>query len=96
VQISLAAIPDAIEIRERLPRPNWPVIFDWVEKHVAEDDLNSAWTRLARDWLDALLAALPDGFGRTESPEFMLVSSGDARAAQRILGWCESARRIAR
>ncbi len=94
VQISLAAIPNAVETRERLPHPNWPIVFDWVENNVAIDDINNAWVKLASDWLDALLASLPEGYGRTESPEFILLSNGDARSARRILDRCESARRI--
>jgi hypothetical protein len=94
VQISLASIPSALETRIGLPRPNWPTIFDWVENNVAREDMDRAWTQLAGDWLDALIASLPSGYGRTESPEFILLASGDARAARRILGWCESARRI--
>jgi hypothetical protein len=48
---------------------------------------------LARDWINALIHALPDGYTLSESSEFMLVSKGDSRFTDRLLNWCERSRR---
>ncbi len=93
MQITLATIPNALESRDGLPRPNWDSISDWVDSNLADTDLDDAWTGLARDWLDALIDALPTGYSRTESPEFMLLSNGAAHSPDRILQWCEHSRR---
>ncbi|WP_197532204.1 hypothetical protein [Symmachiella macrocystis] len=95
MQISLATIPNALEARCGLPRPDWRTIFDWVDANVSGDaDLNEVFTQLARDWLDALIEVLPSGYTRSETPEFMVLSSGDSPSAERLLDCCESARRI--
>lgn len=93
MQVSLTSIPNALENRDGLPRPNWSAIFDWVESNIADAALNDAWTQLASDWLDAMIEALPAGYSRQESPEFMLLSNGDAPSGDRILQWCEDSRR---
>jgi hypothetical protein len=92
MQISLTSIPNALEIRDSLPRPDWPVVSDWVEANIAGPALNDAWTQIARDWLEALIEALPAGYSCQESPEFMLLSNGDTRSCDRILQSCEASR----
>lgn len=94
MQLKSASIPNAVEIRDGLPRPDWSVVAAWVDAHVAEADLDDAWTCLAGDWVDTLAAALPGGYRRAESDEFLLLIRGDNRTADRVLGWCEHARRV--
>ena len=94
MQNKLSSIPNAVAIRDGLPRPDWSVVAEWVGAHVAEADLDDAWTTLAGDWMGILASALPAGYRRSESDEFMLLMRGDARAAERILGWCEHARQV--
>ncbi|MEO1971948.1 MAG: hypothetical protein ABGX07_10355 [Pirellulaceae bacterium] len=89
MQISLTSIPNSLESRNSLPRPDWSVVRDWVSANVANVDLNDAWTQLADDWVDQLISALPNGYSRTESQEFILLSNGDAPTADRILRWCD-------
>ena len=95
VQISLTQVPNALETRIGLPRPDWAVICDWVDANVGGDaELNEVYAQLARDWLDALIDVLPSGYTRSESPEFLVLSSGNSPSAERLLDCCESARRI--
>ena len=94
VQISLTSIPNALETRIDLPRPDWAAICDWVTANVADDGLNDAWTKLATQWVDQLIEALPTGYSRRESPEFVLLSNSDATTANRILRWCEDSRQV--
>ncbi|QDU42431.1 hypothetical protein Mal52_08920 [Symmachiella dynata] len=95
VQISLSTIPNSLETRTGLPRPNWPAIYDWVDANVTRDaDVDEIWTQLARDWIDALIESLPTGYARSESREFMVLSSGDSPTAEHLLECCESSRRI--
>lgn len=89
---ALTSIPSAIEVHDGLPRPDWRIIFDWVDANVAEADLDEAWTQLARDWLNTVIDALPTGYSLSESSEFMLVANGDDRTANHILNCCEHAR----
>jgi len=63
MDISLSQIPNAIEQRESLPRPNWDTIAEWVDERfglgpnssphvIAGLDkglYNQAWTKIARD-----------------------------------------------
>jgi len=91
--ITLASIPSALETREGLPRPDWEIIAAWVEAHVAEAEYESTWSNLARDWCDTLAAALPSGYARSESDNFLMLANGDGKFAERQLAWCEHARR---
>ena len=93
MEISLNSIPNALETREGLPRPDWQLVQIWIDSHNTEDDLNVVWTQLARDWINALIHALPDGYTLSESAEFMLVCKGDSRFTDRLLNWCEKSRR---
>lgn len=88
----LSKIPDAMEVRNCLPRPKWEVIGRWVVTNVEADSLESTWTGIARDWLGRLAQALSAGYAVHESPDFMLLTA-DAKQARRVLSWCEHARR---
>lgn len=90
---SFSEIPNAIDIRYGLPRPDWQAVWDWVEANVEPDKLNDAWTRFAEDWLNRLINALPVDYEVYQSAEFLLLTQRDPSLAERILQWCEHARR---
>lgn len=90
---SLSPIPDALDIRESLPRPNWDVIASWVESNVESNSLDDYWTQIARDWLGRLAKSLPRGYAVLESPEFLLLAS-DETLGRRLLNYSERTRRI--
>ena len=94
MQISLNLIPNSLETRVGFPRPDWTTISDWVTTNVATDKQNDAWRQLATQWVDQLIAALPNGYSRDESAEFTLLSSADSTTTDRVLRWCEDSRRI--
>ncbi|QDV27574.1 hypothetical protein [Aureliella helgolandensis] len=89
---SLSPIPDAIDVRESLPRPKWEVIASWIESNVESTSLDDSWTQIARDWLARLTQSLPSGYTVLESPEFLLLAS-DESLGTRLLRYSERARR---
>ncbi|WP_442509865.1 hypothetical protein SH528x_001465 [Novipirellula sp. SH528] len=89
----LSPIPDAIEIRESLPRPNWDTIAAWVESNVDAAAFDDTWTLIARHWLNRLAHSLPSGYAVHESPEFLLLAA-DPTFAKRVLARCERALQI--
>lgn len=93
MDIDLDAIPNGFEVRGGLPRPNWDSIWAWFESHVDEAVLGERWDAVVRLWLARLCRALQTGYEVYESDKFMLLSSLGEDASERILYWCESARR---
>ena len=91
----LSQIPDAIDVREGLPRPNWEVIAAWVDGQglVDQYSLDASWTELARDWLRRLSQSLPGDYELHESQEFLLLAA-DASLGSKVLASSERARRI--
>ena len=94
MRYALTSIPNSLEIRGGIPRPDWCAISEWTQANVRESDFQDAWTCLALDWLENLIRALPGDYTLSESSEFMLVAEGDERLTSRILRWCERSRRI--
>lgn len=90
---SLSQIPDAIYVREGLPRPKWDVIYDWADTNVDPTSLDESWTQIARDWLTRLGDSLPRDYALHESPEFLLLAA-DHSLGQRVLASSERARRV--
>jgi hypothetical protein len=90
--VELKAIPDAMETRLGLPRPNWAIIADWVEANVDQAAWDSVWSDIARQWLDQMHACLPAAYIICESENFLLLSSLDGASAERLLRWCEQFR----
>jgi hypothetical protein len=92
-QVELNAIPGALETRLGIPRPNWLVIWDWIEANVDEGRRNATWSEIARQWLESIRSALSQDYTIRESDEFFLLSALDDSSAERVLRWCERARR---
>ena len=94
MNVSLDSILNALETRVGLPRPDWTIIFEWVSANIEDGDLNNAWTQLAADWTDHLIDALPSGYCRTESSNFMLLSKANSQTVDRLLRCCERSRDV--
>ncbi|WP_075084112.1 hypothetical protein [Mariniblastus fucicola] len=90
---SLSQIPDAIDVREGLPRPKWDVIYHWADTNLDPTSLDESWTQIARDWLTRLADSLPRDYALHESPEFLLLAA-DHSLGQRVLSSSERARRV--
>lgn len=89
----LSKIPDAIDVRESLPRPKWDTIANWIESQTEPDSFDEVWTQIARDWLIRLSRSLPNEYALYESPEFLLLAI-DESCGQRVLNRSERARDI--
>lgn len=98
-----AAEPSAIAVDmhwragTRLPIPDWGAISAGVEGIDDDVRLHAWYTASARQWLDALGRALPDGdYASRSSADFLLLSAQPARAADLVLRSCEQALRAVR
>src|SRR5688500_8536374 len=87
--VELESISNSLETRLGISRPNWRVIWDWVDKHVPEDQLHEAWTAIAGQWLRKLQSALGGSYDVRESEEFLLLSAAEVSVSDRLLRWCE-------
>jgi hypothetical protein len=74
-----------------LPIPDWDA-QSWPA--TADADVLSAHANgMAAAWLDALMTALPDGYQRSESANFMLLSPLEARPTRVLLDYLERSRK---
>ena len=89
----LSQIPDAIDVREGLPRPKWDAISAWADTNIAPASLDESWTQIARDWLTHLANSLPHDYTLHESPEFLLLAA-DGSLGQKVISSSERARRV--
>jgi tetratricopeptide (TPR) repeat protein len=69
MNVQLSAIPGAFQ----LPRPNWEVIGDWIERRVPPADQPQAWSEITRQWLDILREALLQPYHVAEADELLLL-----------------------
>jgi hypothetical protein len=91
VKVQHRSISGAIQNRNGLPRPDWDVIFAWVEQNVAEDDLDDTWCNIALSWLNELSGPLPKGYESSASDNFFVLGKGTPAERDRYLRWCEFA-----
>lgn len=91
--LSEAADPQDLAWRSgtSLPIPDWEAV-PWVETADAAQ-LHRHANGLAAAWLDAAAAALPEGYRRLETANFMLLSTLDDRPAAVLLDYLERSRR---
>ncbi len=90
---SLSTIPNAFDEGEYFPKPNWSVVAEWVDSHGEADRMDEIWTALARDWLEQIRLALPDGYAIVESDHFLALTHAAAGQADRLLRYGEHSRR---
>jgi hypothetical protein len=88
-EVELNAISGALETRVGIPRPNWLVIWDWVEANIDQASRDAIWSEIARQWLEQLRCSLAPEYAIRESDEFFLLSALDDLSAERVLRWCE-------
>jgi hypothetical protein len=91
--LSAAAHAQALEWRNdaSLPIPDWGAVA-WPQTE-DEAQLHRHANGLAAAWLDAVAAALPEGYRRLETENFMLLSALDHRPARVLLDYLERSRR---
>jgi hypothetical protein len=95
MDIELDQIPGAIEVRLGLPRADWNLIWERLGELVGESNRQAAWDTLVHQWLERLRDALSrrSKYEVVVSDRFILLSSADHATNERILYWCETARR---
>ena len=86
-------IDGAFEVRAGFPRPNWNVIVEWAE--TLRDDVNrhELWTEIAAYWLSKLADTLKNDYAIWESQDFMLLCSREKAECERLIRYCEKARK---
>ena len=90
----LPEIVGAFEMRIGLPRPNWPLLYEWVESVSPEVDLHVVWTEIAANWLSRLAKTLGGSYAIWESKNFLLLSSRSKVESEHLIKTCERFRRM--
>ncbi len=89
----ISHIEGGFEVRDGLPRPNWPVIIEWAQTVSDTVDPHELGTEIAAHWLSQLAAALKNNYAIWESQEFLVLCSRDKADSQRLIRFCETARK---
>src|SRR5688500_10496501 len=92
MMVAFESIPNSLEIRLGMPRPDWTVIWEWIDANVHADQYHEAWGENGNQWLRALKSSMPACYDVRESENFLLLSSMEVKAADRLLKCCEYAR----
>ena len=87
-------IDGAFEMRIGLPRPNWPGLYEWVERVTPEIDLHVVWTEIAANWLGRLAKTLGGSYAIWESKNFLLLSSRSKSGSEHLIKSCERFRQL--
>ncbi len=89
----ISHIEGGFEVRDGLPRPNWPVIVEWAQTVSDTIDPHELWTEIAAYWLSQLADTLKNNYAIWESQEFLVLCSRDKAESQRLIRFCEKARK---
>jgi hypothetical protein len=74
------------------PHPDWEAIAEWIERSVPGAEVEEAWQRCTRCWLQRLAGRIGDGYATVESQNFHLLSDLPADARRSKLVFLEDAR----
>src|SRR5690242_8134614 len=88
--LDLSLVPDAFSFEEGFSRPNWLLIRQLLKQQIAPEDLSSAWTEVARQWMCRLAQDLGTDYRMDASQEFLLVSALDPQKAAQLLKMAEN------
>jgi hypothetical protein len=89
----ISHIEGGFEVRDGLPRPNWPVIMGWAQTVSDTVDPHELWTEIAAHWLSQLAGALKNNYAIWESREFLVLCSREKAESERLIRYCETARK---
>lgn len=89
----ISHIEGGFEVRDGLPRPNWPVIREWAQSVSDSVNQQDLWTEIAAHWLSQLADTLKNNYAIWESQEFLVLCSRDKAESQRLIRFCEKARK---
>ncbi len=88
----ISHIEGGFEIRDGLPRPNWPNIFEWAQTVGTGVEPHELWTEIAAHWLSQLANTLKNDYAIWESKEFLVLCSRSEPESERLIRYCETAR----
>jgi hypothetical protein len=86
-------ISSALGWEEGLPRPQWHLIESWIEAQCSADS-HAAWTRIARQWMVELGAAMDDEYEIVESDHFMVLAAKNKGVGTSLVQFAEQCRRV--
>lgn len=89
----ISQIERAFETRAGLPRPDWNVVVDWAKTVSADVNPHELWTEIAAHWLSKLADTLRNDYAIWESQNFMLLCSREKAECERLIRYCERARK---
>ena len=89
----ISHIEGGFEVRDALPRPNWPVIIEWAQTFSDTIDPHELWTEIAAYWLSQLADTLKNNYAIWESQEFLVLCSRDKVESHRLIRFCEKSRK---
>src|SRR5208337_2129491 len=90
--IDLGQINGAFSFEEGFSRPDWKVISEAIQQRITgPDDMNTAWTEAARQWVMQLQSDLGGDYRVKDSPEFILLSALGGDTNGEILDFAERA-----
>jgi len=82
-----------ISREDKLPHPNWELIYQFVEENQGDQNPHQLWCNIARNWVDTLVQQLPHEYIKTETENFILITSDDQRYSKSLSMFLESCRR---
>lgn len=82
-----------LSIHQKLPHPNWELIFKHVDEHLNHADPQALWLDIARNWVSALGASLANDYKSTESENFILLSRENSTYTKKFLQFLEFSRK---
>lgn len=88
--VDLSPVAAAFGFEEGFSRPDWKVIERAIDQTAAPEDLDTAWSDAAIQWLLKLKTDLGGEYRLTCSKEFLLVSTQDFGAASDLLCFAET------
>ena len=89
IPLDLAAVPGAFAMGDGFPRPQWPVIDAAIAPLGARLGEHRVWCEVQRQWLEAIVAALGEGYGIVETPSVLLLHARQGDDAAALARACE-------
>jgi hypothetical protein len=89
IPIDLGAIPGAVADADGLPRPQWQVIRTAADALSHRFGEHRVWCEVERQWLEALVAALGEGYRIVETRSVLLLCARSEAGAASLARMCE-------
>jgi len=77
---------------DKLPRPDWKQIYHYIETNRSSQDQGGLLNLIVYDWMDKTVQHLGHCYTKTESKNFILISSKEERYNQSLISFLERSR----